>query len=57
MRAALASLWAVPPADAEARDANAKPAMRAAGEELAVGRATLRRTPPDTNAPQKAGHT
>lgn len=53
MRAALASVWAVPLADAEARDANAKPAMSAAGDELAVGRITLCRTPLDSSAPQK----
>ncbi len=38
MRAALASLWAVPLADAEARDANTKPSMAAVGDELRVSR-------------------
>lgn len=54
LRAVLAALWAVPLADVEARDANAKPALHAGGDELIMGRAHLRRTPPDSSVPQKA---
>lgn len=54
MRAVLAALWAVPLADVEARDANAKPVLRQTGDELSIGRATLRHTLPEADAPQKA---
>ena len=50
MRAALADLWAVPFEDVDARDSNEKPAIRIQGDELAVGRVTLRLPSPATAA-------